>query len=215
MNSSLNRVSVNVLLVKTADACPLLYSPQTGEILLQFHVVTDGHEQMRKPIQAFLNTVRAYRQQPLTLLTTDNPRSDATFFKEVMSSLQDSQIDMDVSSTKSSPPAMPVSPPPPPPGPVPLSDNLQQVSSTYLCLSGKSVMDVNLKAVKNVALSLPKTERTISVDTEWDTNKSTRGMSRGPDRIGTVQIGYRQISNGTVHALILQVSGWGPQIVFQ
>jgi hypothetical protein len=67
-------------------------------------------------------------------------------------------------------------------------------------------MDVKLKAVKNVILSLPKTERTISVDAEWDVNKSTRGMSRGPDRIGTVQIGYRQISNGTVHALILQVS---------
>jgi hypothetical protein len=67
-------------------------------------------------------------------------------------------------------------------------------------------MDVKLKAVKNVILSLPKTERTISVDAECDVNKSTRGMSRGPDRIGTVQIGYKQISNGTVHALILQVS---------
>ena len=76
-------------------------------------------------------------------------------------------------------------------------------------------MDVNLKSVKNVVLSLPKTERAISVDAEWDVNKSTRGMSRGPDRIGTVQVGYRQISNGTVHTLILQVSGWGPQNFFQ
>ena len=46
---------------------------QFGEIRLQFHVVTDGHDQMRASIKAFLATMNAYGQPDVDMLTTDNP----------------------------------------------------------------------------------------------------------------------------------------------
>ena len=48
-------------------------SLQIGEIRIQFHVVTDGHDQMRNSIQAFLDTMNAYGQPNVELLTTDKP----------------------------------------------------------------------------------------------------------------------------------------------
>jgi hypothetical protein len=47
-----------------------------GEIRLQFHVHTDGHDQMIKPLQAFSETVAAYGVQLTSLFGTDKPAVD-------------------------------------------------------------------------------------------------------------------------------------------
>ena len=51
---------------------------EVGEIRVQFHVVTDGHDQMKSQIVALLDTLRVYNQPQPILLTTDKP-SDDTF----------------------------------------------------------------------------------------------------------------------------------------
>jgi hypothetical protein len=54
---------------------------QVGEIRVQFHVVTDGHDQMIAPINALLATMNAYGQEPPELLGTDKPAEDKGFFQ--------------------------------------------------------------------------------------------------------------------------------------
>ena len=55
-----------------------------GEIRIQFHVVTDSHEQMRAAIAAFRQTTEAYGQPSVDLFSTDNPSGDRAFFQGVL-----------------------------------------------------------------------------------------------------------------------------------
>ena len=76
-----------------ACVCPdEIRRAQFGEIRLQFHVVTDGHDQMRAPIKAFLATMNTYGQPDVDLLTTDNPYFDKSFFHEVIPSLKNAEL---------------------------------------------------------------------------------------------------------------------------
>eukprot|EP00978_Attheya_sp_CCMP212_P037953 scaffold183316_cov56-Attheya_sp.AAC.3 len=52
-----------------------------GEIRLQFHTVSDSHDQMIAPIQAFLKTANEYGHDHPILLTTDKPCGDKRFFR--------------------------------------------------------------------------------------------------------------------------------------
>ena len=52
-----------------------------GEIRVQFHIVTDSHEQMSAAIAAFRQTTEAYGQPPVKLFSTDNPSADKAFFQ--------------------------------------------------------------------------------------------------------------------------------------
>ena len=52
-----------------------------GEVRVQFHVVSDSHEQMRSQLQALLETLTAYGQQHPRRLATDKPWEDKGFFQ--------------------------------------------------------------------------------------------------------------------------------------
>ena len=67
---------------------------EIGEIQVQFHVVTDGHEQMVAPLEAMLHTMNAYGQSPPTHLATDNPEKDESFFLGQIPSLQARQDEL-------------------------------------------------------------------------------------------------------------------------
>ena len=49
---------------------------------MQFHTVTDGFDQFDAPIDAFNFTTAALGQPPTTLLVTDNPTRDRTYFTQ-------------------------------------------------------------------------------------------------------------------------------------
>jgi hypothetical protein len=68
-----------------------------GEIRVQFHVVTDGHDQFEAPIEALLATLDAYGQEHPELFTTDNPKKDVSFFVNAIPSLKAKQVGMIVS----------------------------------------------------------------------------------------------------------------------
>ena len=61
---------------------------ERGEIRVQFHVVTDGHDQFVGPIAKLLETLRAYGHKLPSLFITDNPAHDNAFFKHEIPSLQ-------------------------------------------------------------------------------------------------------------------------------
>ncbi|KAJ1626295.1 hypothetical protein T492DRAFT_878692 [Pavlovales sp. CCMP2436] len=68
---------------------------ELGEVRVQFHVVTDGHDQMEAAIKAFLATMRAYGQTLLRLFFTDKPQEDKSFFNGAILSLQAEQDCLD------------------------------------------------------------------------------------------------------------------------
>jgi hypothetical protein len=50
-----------------------------GKIRIQFHAVTDDHEQLRTALDAFNMTVEKYGQHPTELVTTDKPGCNKNF----------------------------------------------------------------------------------------------------------------------------------------
>jgi len=66
-----------------------------GEIRLQFHVVTDDHEQFLPAFNAFLKTIQEYGQPEVELLSTDNVAGDRNFYLEILPSLRQSQARVD------------------------------------------------------------------------------------------------------------------------
>ena len=68
-----------------------------GEIRLQFHVVTDGHDQMLAQIQAMLDTMEQYGQPPTKVFFTDNPKHDAKFMFAAIPSLRAMNVQLNAS----------------------------------------------------------------------------------------------------------------------
>ena len=62
---------------------------ELGEVRLQFHAVTDSHDQMRSAIQAYKNTCNSHGHKLPTHVFTDNPHRDKGFFCEMFDSLVD------------------------------------------------------------------------------------------------------------------------------
>ena len=68
------------------------HASQYGEIRLQFHVVTDGHDQMRPSIAAFRDTTKAFGQPDVELVTSDKAYEDKPFYHEVLPTLKDAEL---------------------------------------------------------------------------------------------------------------------------
>ena len=62
-----------------------------GEVRVSFNVVTDSHDQMEFAIQSFQDTVREYGQESVSILISDKPDAEKTFFFRTMPSLLKSQ----------------------------------------------------------------------------------------------------------------------------
>ena len=70
---------------------------EVGEIRIQFHVVTDGHEQMTRAIAAMNDTCQQYGQPLTELLFTDKPNEDKDYFCSLMPGLRATQATLDAS----------------------------------------------------------------------------------------------------------------------
>ena len=164
-----------------------------SEIRIQFHVVTDGHDQMRGPIREFINTMNCHGHGGLDLLFTDKPSLDFAFFQEVFPSLLDTHKTMNNLA---------------PPAPPTLFNSLPQCevdSSRYKSASTVAQINTFVDAARNVVRALPPRERIMSLDAEWDTVLNRRGNVIAQDKIAVIQLSYRIDSNGDVCALVLRV----------
>lgn len=72
-----------------------------AEIRMQFHVVTDDHEQFRPSLIAFAKTVQAYGQPDVDLVYTDNVVGDRQFYLDQFPSLREAQNRLDNLTTNS------------------------------------------------------------------------------------------------------------------
>ena len=169
-----------------------------GEIRIQFHVVTDGHDQMIAPIEAFLETMNAYGQDPTELLTTDKPAEDKAFFTTIIPSLKATQDKLDQ-----------VAPPAPP--------NVDALPACdvdpALCKLCRTPLEIatQVDAARNVVNALPPRLRVMSLDAEWDVTKNQQGMVVGSGPVAVIQLSFKESADGPIRALVLQVSHCTPK----
>lgn len=164
---------------------------QFGEIRLQFHVVTDGHDQMRAPIKAFLATMNTYGQPDVDLLTTDNPYFDKSFFHEVIPSLKNAELRFNTDlPCQARGPAVSV-----------------LHATRYQTLNQTQAINAKITAVRAQMAVQPRGDQVVGLDAEWDTFKSKDGMVRGRGTVAVIQLSYRLTSDAEVKCLVLQVHG--------
>ena len=64
---------------------------EAGEVRLQFQIVTDGHDQMERALQAMVETLNTLNQPQPELVATDKPFDDKHFFLRMLASLRAKQ----------------------------------------------------------------------------------------------------------------------------
>ena len=195
-----------------------------GAIRLQFHTVTDGHDQMNQAVSAFVNTAREYGQVLPEVAATDNPSRDRKWLYDLIPSLRCTQQRLDALSSPAD--AVPYNMTPnkepttvtgdgqasatahdlgerrqPPQALIPVVfTDMQRVRVA------SSVEDINMTvlAVRQIVASKAVSERIISLDAEWDTRTNRSGQVVASFKTAVIQLGYRD-SEGRMSALLAQV----------
>ena len=77
---------------------------ELGAIRLQFHTVTDGHDQLNQAVSAFVHTAQEYGQALPEVASTDNPSHDRNWLYDLIPTLRSTQQQLDaLSSPRMSP----------------------------------------------------------------------------------------------------------------
>ncbi|KAK3271924.1 hypothetical protein CYMTET_19751 [Cymbomonas tetramitiformis] len=166
--------------------CLITGTNEVGDIRVQFHAVTDGHDQMEQALAAFLQTVEQYGQPPVELLATDKPAEDKAFFLRALPSLQSKQLELDsyYSSSKETTAASSGLATTLPSCTAPASDS-------FKVLSRKGEINAQVDALRNQLIAEPDEHRVIAIDCEWDTIKTRRGLVIGSSKVAIIQLGFQ------------------------
>ena len=148
---------------------------EVGEVRLQFHIVSDSHEQMRAAFEAFKKTAEAYGLPPLEVYSTDNPSGDSRMAKEVFPSLSRKQDELDQLtpsdvSTAQSKPSLPL-----------LGHNPYDVRVV------QSAGEINSAIA---AIKLVSKHRRVGLHCEWRVERDARNRVVKIHSIGCIQLGY-------------------------
>ena len=164
-----------------------------GEIRVQFHVVTDGHDQMTSQIETLLETLRAYGHKMPELLTTDKPAEDKAFFQTTIPSLKIKQRELDMLSRL--------------PLPTVVSELDECAVDQDIIKICRTPLEINtsVDAARNLVIAQKSEHRVMSLDAEWDVHKNARGQVVGQGTIALIQLSFRIASDGPIHVLLLQV----------
>ena len=164
-----------------------------GEIRVQFHVVTDGHDQMTNQIETLLETLHAYGHDMPQLLTTDKPAEDKTFFQGAIPSLKIKQRELDELLQLQTPTANPS-----------LNQCTVDPTRIKICRTSSEI-NTNVDAARNLVRDQILEHRVMSLDAEWDVNKNAGGHVVAQGTIALIQLSFRIASDGPIHVLLLQV----------
>ena len=154
-----------------------------GEVRLQFHIVSDSHEQLMSAFEAFKKTTEAYGLPPLQLLSTDNPTRDSAMAKEVFPSLQEKQAALDnLSPDALTRPTIPV---------YPFNNKVVKVTTS------NGQVNAAITAMTQVWR-----RKRIGLDCEWKvTRRGQRVIST--DKIGCIQLSFEDGTTGKYWAILV------------
>ena len=161
-----------------------------GEIRVQFHVVTDGHDQMDGPIAALKDTMAKFGQNLPTRLFTDKPAQDKRYFLHQFPSLHAAQKQLDDNAF------------------TPAAAGPSMFNVNFSCIAVKrGAKDINsaTQSLASTLASMPDFDRTIGLDCEWDTTLGRHGEVRGSGSVAVIQLAYYE--NDELKVLILHVHG--------
>ena len=163
---------------------------------LQFHVVTDGHDQMEAPLQAFVDTLNALNQPQPELVCTDNVPGDKEFFLRTLPSLRARQAELEGANPP--PVAAPI-------GSLPLASATREQIGRVI----KGAVNINsaVSALRDQLDALPKPQQVVSLDAEWDVTLTAHGMQASSGKVALVQLGYDLQDGKGKKAMLLHVSG--------
>eukprot|EP00964_Phaeocystis_antarctica_P154765 scaffold123625_cov66-Phaeocystis_antarctica.AAC.2 len=163
---------------------------------MQFHVVTDGHDQMEALLRALVDTLNAFGQPQPELVCTDNVPGDKAFFLRMLPSLLIMQAKLDGANP---PPA------PAPTGSLPLAHaTLAQIGPV---IKGTGRINTAVAALRDQLDALPKEQQVVGLDAEWDTTMSTHGFPVSSGKVALVQLGYDLQDGRGKKAMLLHLSG--------
>ena len=159
-----------------------------GEVRLQFHVVTDGHDQMRAAVAAFNKTNWEYGQPMPELFFTDNPSADKEFFVSVIPSLRISEERLNAATQV----------------------NESQMAHCYMprrfirVAQRNADMNQCTNALRERMRLLPENKRVLGLDCEWEVSKNARGMIVKSHKLALIQLSYEDESKN-LRAILLRV----------
>jgi hypothetical protein len=168
---------------------------ELGEVRLQFHVVTDGQDQMLEAIARFKRTIEAYGQAGPRYVFTDKPTEDHPFFSQQFDSVAKTEEEM----VKELPSIvlredqnnhdMPV---------------CSIESADYQLLRTTTEISQAVNLLRTHLETLKPDERAIGFDEEHEYGSKIKFPPKGRDKVALLQLGYRTAS-GKLACLLLQL----------
>ena len=150
------------------------------QVRVQFHVVTDGHDQMEPALRALLDTLNQLNQPEPELLATDKPFDDKAFFMSLLPSLRAKQAELDGANPQEAPADTRWGLP------------LARAEPGQIGAVLRSAMAINsaLSSLRNQLDALPVAQQVVALDAEWDTQLGSSGLPISQGKVALVQLGY-------------------------
>ena len=165
---------------------------EIGEIRIQFHIVTDGHDQMLNALREFRNTISQHGQPSPTFVFSDKPSDDFPFFCKELPRILEKQHELDDALKNT---------------PIVISEQVadcvvEQSKITTVC--GIREVELQVAALRDHLSQLPVKSRVLSLDTEYEYGSKTQFPPHGRDKVALIQIGFCLNPGGEARALLIQ-----------
>ena len=164
---------------------------ELGEVHTQFHIVTDGHDQMINALAAFRNTATQYGQDLPQFVFTDKPKEDYNFFRQHLPSLVQKEDQLNNQSSKT----VQFSSTGIPDCEIELSevqfaDTVDKIDSVIFALHAH---------LKNV----PESSRVIGLDEEHEYGSKQEFPPLGRGKVALIQLAF-ELSPGKTRAILIK-----------
>jgi hypothetical protein len=165
---------------------------EIGEIRIQFHIVTDGHEQMVHAIREFHKTTVAYGQCHTKIVFSDKPAEDFAFFCNGLPGVMAFQKQLDAMQKEA-----------------PSVECAEPVARCQVNLENvqlvSSITDINIKmsALLDHLKDQPINERIVALDTEYEYGSKLVFPPKGKDKVALIQLAY-ETRPGKINAILIQ-----------
>ena len=162
---------------------------ELGEIRMQFHIVTDGHDQMLNALKDFRDAVAQHGLDLPELLFTDKPKEDYDFFSKQLPSLVETEQKFgQAMRTVNFPTGIP-------------SCDIELEDIQYA--ETVEQIDTVIYTLIDHLKAKPANKRVLGLDEEHECGSKIKFPPKGRDRIALIQLAYEH-QPGNIRAILLK-----------
>ena len=175
-----------------------------AEIRMQFHVVTDDHEQFRPSLTAFAKTLQAYGQPDVELVFTDNVVGDKRFYLEMFPSLRVAQQRLDAITNAGTGASS---------EDTAVTEGHESRNKTNYCkiendqmkvISARADINLLVTALEDSLRKRPLKDQVVGLDAEWNVEFDRGGLRRGSGKLALLILAYMD-DDGKFRACLLRL----------